>query len=68
MEDQKDLKQTVSFWVGYVEEANREIDALQNKRGNFAKELLEAAKKSRDFGLKRIEELGGQADLLLGRL
>lgn len=64
MEDQHNWAQWISYWVGYVEEANHEIDLLSGKRSNSAREKLARAKESRDKGLKKIEELGGKADLV----
>jgi hypothetical protein len=64
---QKNWEQWISFWVGYVEEANHEIDMLTGKRSALMRERLQAAKQARDKGLKKIEELGGTADLILRR-
>lgn len=58
------MKQSINFWVGYVEEANREIDWLSKKHSQVMKDQLKKAKQKRDEGLKKIAELGGSADFI----
>lgn len=65
MDEQNDIRQTISFWVGYVEEANKSIDAFKGATGGLFRHHLQIAQQKRDEGLAKIAELGGKADLIL---
>jgi len=59
-----EVQQSIVYWVGYVEEANREIDWLSKRQSQTMKDRLKMIKQKRDEGLKKIAELGGSADLI----
>lgn len=59
-----EVQQSIVYWIGYVEEANRDIDWLSNKQSQAMKDRLKIAKQKRDEGLKKIAELGASADLI----
>ena len=59
-----EVQQSIVYWVGYVEEANRDIDWLSKKQGQPFKDRLKIVKQKRDEGLKKIAELGGSADFI----
>lgn len=59
-----EVQQSIVYWVGYVEEANRDIDWLSKKQSQAMKDRLKMVKQKRDEGLKNIAELGGSADFI----
>lgn len=59
-----EVQESIVYWVGYVEEANRDIDWLSKKQGQTFKDRLKIVKQKRDEGLKKIAELGGSADFI----
>lgn len=58
------LEKSIVYWVGYVEEANQNIELLERLHSQPMIERLKVAKQKRDEALKRIAELGGSADFI----
>lgn len=59
-----DIKQSIVYWVGYIEEANRHIELLTGKNTPSEKLTLQIAKRKRGEALQKIAELGGSADFI----
>lgn len=59
-----DIQESIMYWVGYAEEANRSIEAFSSMKGGLFNKHLEDAKVKRDQALQKIAELGGDADAL----
>jgi predicted DNA-binding transcriptional regulator len=58
------LEKSIVYWVGYVEEANQNIELLERLHSEPMKERLKVAKQKRDEALRKIAELGGTADFI----
>jgi len=64
LEAKQILEKSIVYWVGYVEEANDNINMLSRFRSQAMKERLQIAKQKRDEALQKIAELGGTADFI----
>lgn len=59
-------QESISFWIGYIEQANIEIDSLTRPRGEIFKKRLHDLTSRRAEAFLKISELARKADALKG--